>query len=375
MVMVWERVSMALAVALMISVTACTGENQAVVQEPMTKGWDGRTGEYDVVENWWKAAPNHQGTWTWGQVAGVAVDTPERVIVVTRGDSDGQGNVRARATNFIVVADRDGNIIEQWTQWDSILTLPHQVYISPYDPARHVWVVDSGGSAPHQVLKFSNDGTELVMRLGDRDNPRTQEEARGNPSPGPYTLGWPSTLAFLPNGDFLLADGYWNSRVVRYTADGEYIGEWGELGTGPGQFDLLHGTAVDGNGRVYVGDRTNNRVQVFTEDGGFIEEWPDIRDPVGVWVDENQAVWVVSADLNHIVQYDRDGVFQYRFGSRIGRGWEGWEGALDRPHQIDVDEEGVLYIASYDGGWVNKFVPKPGADRSKLVGRALLLQE
>ncbi len=61
------------------------------------------------------------------------------------------------------------------------------------------------------------------MRLGDVDHPTTREEARANPRPGPYSYGWPSTLAFLPNGDFLLADGYWNSRVIRYDADGGYI--------------------------------------------------------------------------------------------------------------------------------------------------------
>ena len=83
-------------------------------------------------------------------------------------------------------------------------------------------------------------------------------------------------LAFLPDGSFLLGDGYWNSRIVKYDADGEYLMEWGELGSGPGQFDLVHGVAVDRDRRVYVGDRTNNRIQIFTENGEFIEEWPNV---------------------------------------------------------------------------------------------------
>lgn len=44
-----------------------------------------------------------------------------------------------------------------------------------------------------------------------------------------------------------------------------------------------------------------------------------------------------------------------------------------RPHQIDVDQQGNVYIASWDGGWVMKHAPKPSADRSKLVGRKLVL--
>ncbi len=205
---------------------------------------------------------------------------------------------------------------EQWSQWDSILTLPHQIYISPYDPERHVWVIDSGGGeGHHQVLKFTNDGSELVMQLGEKNHPTTRDQARSNPNPGPYTYGWPSKLAFFPDGSFLLADGYWNSRVIKYTEEGEFVSEFGSLGDGPGEFDLLHGLAVDRNRRIYVGDRTNNRIQVFTEDGEFIQEWPDIYDPVNIYIDVNDWVWVISARLNRILKYNTDGELQYHWGT------------------------------------------------------------
>ena len=139
-----------------------------------------------------------------------------------------------------------------------------------------------------QVLKFSNDGNELVMQLGEVDHPKTRADARARSDWGPYTYGWPSKLAFLPDGSFLLADGYWNSRIIKYTGDGEYVMEWGALGNGPGEFDLLHGLAIDRDRRLYVGDRQNSRIQIFTEDGEFIEEWPDIFDPVNIWIDRDQ---------------------------------------------------------------------------------------
>ena len=190
-----------------------------------------------------------------------------------------------------MVVNRNGEIIERWQQWDSILNKPHQVYISPYDPERHVWIVERGGgrNVPMSILKFTNDGKQLVMRLGDGGDPRNRAEARANPKPGPFDYGDPACLAFLPDGSFLLADGYWNSRIVKYNAKGEYVMEWGALGSGPGQFDLVHGVAVDRERRVYVADRTNNRIQVFTENGRFIEEWPDVTDPVGVYIDEHEG--------------------------------------------------------------------------------------
>lgn len=373
-----------LAIASLAALVACAADDRAgagPAGADVVKGGDERTGPYDVVPGWWKAAPNHDDEWGWGQVAGLAVDNADRIIVVTRGDWPAdrsrprQG--RLRRTNFIVVANRDGEIVEQWTQWDSILSLPHQAYVSPYDPERHVWVVDSGGGDGHmQVLKFTNDGSELVMRLGEPDHPRTEAEARARSDWGPYTYGWPSKLAFLPDGGFYLADGYWNSRIIEYTAEGEYVMEWGALGTGPGEFDLLHGLALDRDGRVYVGDRQNERIQIFTQDGRYVEEWPHIFDPVDIWVDEAGAVWVLDASLNRVLKYSREGELLYHWGAygeagALGRGT--WEGGLSLPHQMDVDEEGNLYIASYNGGWVNKFVPKPGADPDELVGPRMLL--
>jgi hypothetical protein len=339
------------------------------------KGGDDRTGEYAAVADWWKPAPDHTDVWTWGEVSGVAVDTPDRIIVGVWGDRDATGRERPDGTNYVVAVNRNGDIVERWTQWDSIFNKPHQVYISPYDPERHVWIVERGGGrgVNMQIFKFTNDGKELVMRLVDRDHPTTRAAARANPHPGPYTYGDPAVLAFLPDGTFLLGDGYWNTRVVKYGPNGEYLMEWGELGTGPGQFDLVHGLAVDREHRVYVGDRSNNRIQIFTENGEFIEEWPDISDPVGVYIDENESVWVISARLNRILKYNTAGELQYYMGAFGGtRG--GFAGGLSRPHQMDVDQEGNLYIASWDGGWMNKFVPRADADPGKLVGRPLVLE-
>jgi len=371
-----ERARHLMLLALVSTVSACASETERSPGEPITKGGDDRTGEYDAVEGWWKPAPDHDDVWGWGQVSGVAVDNPDRIIVGVWGDRDAQNRERAGSSNYLVVVDGDGNITENWSQWDSLFNKPHQIYISPYDPERHVWVVERGlgmRDVNMQILKFTNDGSELVMQLVDPDHPRTRADARANPNPGPYTYGDPAVLAFFPNGDFLLGDGYWNSRVVRYNADGEFLMEFGALGDGPGQFDLVHGVAIDRDHRIYVGDRTNNRIQVFSEEGEFIEEWPDVSDPVGVFIDENEAVWVISARLNRLLKYNTLGELQYYVGAFGGtRG--GFAGGLSRPHQMDVDQEGNLYIASWDGGWMDKFIPKPDADPEKLVGRPLVLE-
>ncbi len=370
-----ERMGVALFLAVGLALLpACAGEDQTA-QEAVMKGGDDRTGGYDPVADWWKPAPDHDEEWTWGEVSGVAADTPNRIIVAVWGDRNAEGEERPNSSNYMVVVDGNGDIVERWTQWDTMLNTPHQVYISPYDPERHIWLVERGGGTRdihEQVIKFTNDGTQIVMRLIDPNPRQSGEEARANKTPGPLDFGQASVMTFLPDGDFLLGDGYQNGRIVRYNAAGELVSEFGSVGSGPGQFDLIHGVAVDRDHRIYVGDRTNNRIQVFTEDGEFIEEWPDVTDPVGIFIDENDAVWVISAAVNRILKYNLDGVLQYHWGAFGGtRG--GFPGGLARPHQIDVDQDGNVYVASWDGGWLSKFVPKPGADPIKLVGRGLVL--
>ena len=99
-----------------------------------------------------------------------------------------------------MAVDRDGNITENWAQWDSLFNRPHQIYINPYDPERAVWVDERGGNGVHEaILKFSNDGSELLLRMED-PNPIPSEggpNPRDNPTPGPLDFGQNAVLAFL----------------------------------------------------------------------------------------------------------------------------------------------------------------------------------
>ena len=384
------RVEHAGPVLLVLGVSAlgaCTAQDQAT-EGPMVKGGDEATGEYTAVADWWKPAPDHADEatceatpdecWTWGQVSGVAVDDPERIIVAVWGDRNAEGEPRPNSSNYMVVVNSQGEITERWTQWDTVLNTPHQVYISPYDPDRHVWVVERGGDNTvrdihEQIIKFTNDGSEIALRLLDPNPRQSAEEARANLNPGPLDFGQASVMTFLPNGDFLVGDGYQNGRIARYDAQGEFISEFGSVGAGPGQFDLIHGIAVDRDRRVYVADRQNDRIQVFTEMGEFIEEWPDVTNPAGIYMDEDENVWVVSATLNRLVKYNKQGEYQYYFGV-YGGTMGGFPGGLSRPHQMDVGPDGTVYVASWDGGWLNQFIPKPDGDSAKLVGRPLRLQ-
>ena len=65
---------------------------------------------------------------------------------------------------------------------------------------------------------------------------------------GPFN--YPSEMVADPAGDLYVSDGYRNARVHRFAADGRLLHSWGEPGSGPGQFHLPHGIALDRRGVV-----------------------------------------------------------------------------------------------------------------------------
>jgi peptidylamidoglycolate lyase len=104
----------------------------------------------------------------------------------------------------------------------------------------------------------------------------------------------PSQIFVAQNGDVYIADGYQNSRVVRFNKDGKFlkiIG--GTKGKGLGQFDLPHTVLIHSKGRVTVADRSNGRIQVFDQEGKFLEQWaPGISRPSGMHIDGDDRLWV-----------------------------------------------------------------------------------
>ena len=184
------------------------------------KGGQDVSGAYNVDADWPKEIselPGH-GDWTWGAGQSIFAESPDRVFALMRGElpniarptpqllsdiapsltfpigrlpwrdataaslpaNGGTGSlaeegisawldrglqigVDARWEHCIMVFDREGNLIEEWTQWDSMLQRPHFVAISPYDPEKHVWVIDDHN---HIIHKFTNDGSEIVQSIG-----------------------------------------------------------------------------------------------------------------------------------------------------------------------------------------------------------------
>jgi DNA-binding beta-propeller fold protein YncE len=124
----------------------------------------------------------------------------------------------------------------------------------------------------------------------------------------------PTMIDWLPDGTFFVADGYGNTRVVKFDKTGKALLKWGSRGTGPGQFNTPHGIAVGGSPpRVFVSDRGNRRIQVFDTNGKFLEEWPGIA-PHSMLMSADEHVWAVDSLTDRIVKFDLSGHVEFSFG-------------------------------------------------------------
>ena len=321
--------------------------------DPNAPGID-MNGPYDPVPNWYK--PIHPGTLQCG--SGVAAETPDRIYVVTEVEVPAGHQSACTPERYkpgahshnILVLDGTGKVIEDWKQWDNLFGYGHSIKLNSNDPA-HLWIVNRD---VHQVHKITRDGKQLVMTLG---------WALRHPGNDAAHFGMPSDIAFLPDGSFFVSDGYFNSRVVKFDKDGNYEFAWGSFGSGSGQFKVPHGIAVDGQRRVYVADRDNARVQIFDEHGHYLDEWRNIHSPAHIVPTKDGAIWVMTLGSRRMLKYDHTGKLLTSWGVDNAP-----PGNFAGGHQFTVDPAGNLYIANYRQG-VLKFVPKAGADKSRLIGQ------
>jgi hypothetical protein len=85
----------------------------------------------------------------------------------------------------------------------------------------------------------------------------------------------PADVAVLKNGDFFVADGYCNSRIVKFSKTGQYLDEWWSNGdkSTPSKFAIVHSIALHESGNlVCVADRQNCLIQCFDLTGKFLFE-------------------------------------------------------------------------------------------------------
>ncbi len=334
---------------------------------------------YMVDPFWPKPLPDR---WVTGEVAGTCVDSNGHLFIVNRAQ---QGNLTtkeestATAAPAVVEFDREGNVVNHFgdpgtAQAAAMPTGLHGCFIDYQD---NFWLAGNGDGI---VQKYSHDGSRLLLQIGTKGHCDTATGVCGSPglNSSPVFLDEPANMSVDPaNGDIYIADGYGNFRVVVFDKTGKYLRQWGEPGTGPGQFGPNDGghphCAVLGNDDlVYACDRQNDRIEVFTKFGALQRIIP-IKPGTGQKPSAIGSAWDVrfSPDRNQVLMFDVDGGNEVLWEMDHAAALSGVPDAIlagfGRPghmagdftflHSIAVDRDGSLFLGETIGGRrVQKFV-------------------
>ena len=263
---------------------------------------------------------------TWGATSAVDVDRDGTSIWI--GERCGANTCLGSTLDPILKFDASGKLLASFGAGTMIF--PHGFHV---DRDGNIWVTDGQDNRPrrargappdsplppapatligHQVFKFSPQG-KLLMTLGKAGGGRDAEY-----------FYQPNDVLVAPNGTIFVSEGHSsaegsNARILKFDRTGKFIGSFGRLGKGPGEFDQPHALAMDSKGRLFVGDRSNNRIQILDQDGNYLEEWTQFSRPSGIAIDRDDNIYVADSESGSVNPAHGD----WKRGIRIGSARDG----------------------------------------------------
>ena len=211
---------------------------------------------YDSVPNFLKLPAEMN----FGEVSGIAVNSKGEIAVYTRSNSAG-GPAYGATASQVLLFDKTGKFLREVGKGLYAWSYAHAVR---FDKDDNLWAIDKGSD---MIVRINPEG-HVTMVFGRKkeasDNAEPWERVNPPRPPVPGQFRQPTDVAFDTEGNIYISDGYINSRVAKFTKDGDWVASLGEPGGGKlGNLNTPHTIANDAKGNIYVGDRGNRRIQVI----------------------------------------------------------------------------------------------------------------
>ncbi len=287
---------------------------------------------FRVVENFLKLP---EGVYM-AEVVGVSVDSKGRIVVTNRGKLP------------LMEFNPDGSYVRSFG--DGLpFEGPHSVR---HDSQDNLWYVDA---ATNLVVKFSPD-KRIQMVLGRRPEPWTWlTHVIERAVPQPQFFYQPTDVTWGPDGSIYISDGYGNSRVAKFSKEGNLLKHWGERGTAPGEFNTPHSIVIDARGMLYVADRQNGRIQVFDSEGTFRHQWRIGGNPWSICITPGPKQVLFVGSVGRVFKVDLNGKVLGSIG-KFGR----VPGTFDWVHAVACPDERTLFAAQELSWRLDKIALEPG---------------
>ncbi|XP_066599073.1 peptidyl-alpha-hydroxyglycine alpha-amidating lyase 1-like [Prorops nasuta] len=327
------------------------------------------------------------------QISAVSLDPHGNIAVFHRGNhtwNTGSFNTENKfdqrlgpiKQNTIVLISKTGEKIAEWGS--NMFYMPHGITI---DSLGNYWVTDV---ALHQVFKFNvqdiQDHIQELQQDGLKINLSTSKEIKKEISensilkssltlgvrfePGNDNIRFckPTAVAIQENGDFFVSDGYCNSRIIKYSKDGERILVWGRhwsfietINYGSPPVNALfvpHSLALaEESNYLFVADRENGRILCyFASNGTFHKEYknPIIGAKIYSIAYAQEKIYLVNGPES---VHTRGFVIDIDSGSILSQ--FGPKKDMLMPHDLAVTkDESEIYVVELNSPQVYRFIQK-----------------
>ncbi len=275
---------------------------------------------------------------TIGEAVGVALNSQKHLFVFSRTGKT--ATVKGSAASMLFEFDQNLKFVKEWGPNNYAAGFAHAVRIDKDD---NVWMTDEGAN---MIVKFRPDGS-VAMTLGRKEEPldwleRFVEEGHrleGTPPARPSVFNRPTDVTWDRDGNIYVSDGYNNSRLAKFSKDGNWVGAIGERGSGPNQFNTPHAITSDNNGNIYVADRGNRRIQVFDPNLKPVRIIEGMGAPWSVCTTPGPTQYLFSGDGNgKIYKMSTDGKLLGWAQTTLGHGQNGC-----LVHELHCESDTVIY--------------------------------
>ena len=171
----------------------------------------------------------------------------------------------AVSSNFVFVADTGNDRVQVWDRalsncWYILGTPLGSEFRKPLGIA-----VNQAGT--QLAVADSENNRVRVFSINPTNGVLTSLFAFGSLGSGPGQFNMAVAVAFDISGQIYVADSHaseaCNKRIQLFSAEGNYLSEFGVAGTNSGEFGRVMGVSLGTDGTVFEADGNNNRVQAF----------------------------------------------------------------------------------------------------------------
>ena len=228
-----------------------------------------------------------------------------------------------------------GNVMKSFGS--NLFYLPHSLTI---DHENNCWITDIG---LHQVIKFSSSNTSTPsLILGVATIPGRDDNH----------FCKPTDVAVDMYGNFFVADGYCNSRIMKYNKNGKLIKKWRGVENynsdlKDGQFTTPHSLSIDNKlHQLYVSDLRNGNIIKFDTAGNFLKVMKHIGSDESLFsISFNQDYGGIIYALSGFHKHNQS--VGHILSTKTGKVLTTWTiKNICKPHGIIASKEDtVLYMA------------------------------